>query len=309
MKRAGNSRTLDFAAFLRRRRGTRASTSPRPRAIPFFVATALAGALGAAIAYAAGPQATAATGSTQTSVALRVARQVRAGQSTTMTATLSVPTTTPTPPPPTGTVTFSDHGKAIDGCAAQTVSNRTAICSVTFWVAGRHPISARYGGDGTYAAASSASSTLSVSAIPIKGEITARTSWTFRFTPTYTSVLGLTVGGLYEGSAVLVGCQGKGCPFRSENFPVLRPKICPPSLPALSCPANTFFLTKYFANRRLGVGTQLTIRISHPGYIGKYYSFTVRARKSPALKIACMAPGSGLPGVGCRPRPDQGIAG
>jgi hypothetical protein len=57
------------------------------------------------------------------------------------------------------------------------------------------------------------------------------------------------------------------------------------------------------------VGTQLTIRISHPGYIGKYYSFTVRARRSPALKIACMAPGSSLPGVGCRPRPDQGIPG
>ena len=130
---------------------------------------------------------------------------------------------------------------------------------MTFWETGRHPISAQYGGDATYAAATSSSSTLNVTAIPVKGDITARTSWTFRFTPTYTSVLGLTVSGLYEGSDVVLGCQGRGCPFRSEDFPVLRPKICSPSVPALSCPPNNFFLTKYFAGRRLAVGAQVTI--------------------------------------------------
>jgi hypothetical protein len=309
MKQSENSRTLDFAAFLHRVTGIRGSTSPHRRAIRFLLATAVAGGLGAAIAYAAGPQATAASGATQTSVALRLAREARQGQRTTMTATVAMPSTSPAPPAPTGTVRFSDHGKAIDGCSAQKLSNRTATCSVTFWVAGRHPISASYGGDATYAAATSANSTLAVSAIPVKGDITARSSWTFRFTPTYTSVLSLTVGGLYEGSAVLVGCTGKGCPFPSENFPVLRPKKCSPSVPALDCPPNNFFLTKYFVNRRLGVGTALTIRISHPGYIGKYYSFTVRARQSPQLTIACLAPGSSLPGVGCRPRPDQNIPG
>jgi hypothetical protein len=180
---------------------------------------------------------------------------------------------------------------------------------VTFVVAGKHPIVARYGGDATYAPASSSSSTLAVTAIPIKGDITARTSWTFLFTPTYTRVLSLTVGGLYEGSDVLVGCRGKGCPFRSEDFPVLRPKKCSPSVPATSCPPNNFFLTKYFAGRHLTIGAQITILISHPSYIGKYYSFTVRARQKPTVQIACLAPDSSLPGIGCRPRPDQGIPG
>jgi hypothetical protein len=265
--------------------------------------------MGVVIALAATPREAPAAGATQTSLALRVAKQTRAGRRTTMSATVSTPTPAAGAPAPTGTVTFSDRGKPIGGCRSQKLTKLTATCDVTFWVTGRHPISAQYGGDVTYAAATSSSSSLSVTAIPVKGDITARTSWTFRFTPTYTSILSLTVGGLYEGSDVVVACQGKGCPFRSENFPVLRPKICSPRVPPLSCPPNNFFLTKYFAGRRLAVGAQLTILISHPGYIGKYYSFAVQARKSPAVKIACLAPGSNLPGVGCRPRPDQNIPG
>jgi Bacterial Ig-like domain (group 3) len=267
-------------------------------------------------AAAAGPPATAAgspaattAGTAQPSLMLRVAKQVRAGRRTTMTASLSVPAATPAPPAPTGTVRFSDRGKPISGCTAQKISNLVATCSVTFIVAGKHPISARYGGDATYAPATSSSSTLAVKAIPIKGDITARTSWVFRFTPTSTSVLSLTVGGLYEGSDVLLGCRGKGCPFRSEDFPVLRPKKCSPTIPATSCPPNNFFLTKYFAGRQLAVGAQITILISHPSYIGKYYSFTMRARQKPSVQIACLAPESSLPGVGCRSRPDQNIPG
>lgn len=265
--------------------------------------------VGVAIAFAATPhKAPAAAGTTQTALALRVVKQVRQGRRTTMTATVLT-----TPPAgaraPTGTVSFSDRGKPIGACRSQKLTRLAATCDVVFWETGKHPISAQYGGDATYAASTAPGSSLFVTAIPIRGDITARTSWTFRFTPTYTTVLGLTVTGLYEGSDVVVGCQGKGCPFRSENFPVLRPKICPPSRPALSCPPNNFFLTKYFTGRRLAIGAQLTIVISHPGYIGKYYSFTVQARKSPALEIACLAPGSTVPGVGCRPRPDQNIPG
>lgn len=310
MKRSEDSRTLGFAGFLRRLSGARPTTSPRGRALRFFIATGLAAAVGVAIAFAATPhKAPAAAGATQTSLSLRVAKQIRAGRRTTMTATVSTPAPAPGAPAPTGTITFADRGKAIGTCVSERLTKLSAICSATFWVTGRHPISASYGGDATYAAATSASSSLTVTAIPINGDITARTSWTFRFTPTYTSVLGLTVAGLYEGSDVVVGCQGKGCPFRSETFPVLRPKVCSPRVPALSCPPNNFFLTKYFAGRRLGVGAQLTILISHPSYLGKSYSFTVQARRSPVVRIACLAPGSTLPGVGCRPRPDQNIPG
>jgi hypothetical protein len=275
-----------------------------------LLATLLAGVIGVAIAFAATPhKAPAAAGATQTDVALRVAKEIRQGRRTTMSATVSTPATTSGAPTPTGTVTFSDRGQPIATCRAQALTKLTATCQVTFWDAGRHPISARYGGDPTYAAVTSSSSNLTVTAIPVKGDITARTSWTFRFTPTYTSILALTVSGLYEGSDVVLGCSGKGCPFRSQTFPVLRPKLCSPNVPALNCPPNNFFLTKYFAGRHLAVGTQLTILITHPNYIGKYYRFAVRARKSPTVTIACLAPGGTLPGAGCKPRPDQNIPG
>jgi hypothetical protein len=310
MKRSENSRTRVFAGFLHRRSGAPGNSSPRRRALRFFIATALAVSVGVAIAFAATPHnAPAASGTTQTSVALRLAKEVRAERRITITAAVSTPTVAAGAPAPTGTVTFSDRGKPIDGCRPQKLNKLTASCSVTFVVAGRHPMSARYGGDANYAPATSAVSNLTVNAIPVKGDITARTSWTFVFTPTYTTVQSLVVAGLYEGSDVLLGCAGKGCPFRSEDFPVLRPKKCPQSVPATSCPPNNFFLTEYFAGRRLAVGAQISILISHPSYIGKYYSFTVRARQQPTVKIACLAPESSLPGVGCKPRPDQHIPG
>jgi hypothetical protein len=307
MQGSEDSRTRGFAGFLRRGVAARTTTSPRGRALRFFIATVLAIGVGIAIAFAATPHEAPAAGTTPTSLALRVAKQVRQGRRTTMTATVSSPAPAAGAPAPTGTVAFADRGKPIGGCRSQKLSRFVATCDATFWVAGRHPISARYAGDATYAASIASRSSLTVTAIPIKGDISARTNWAFRFTPTYTEVLSLTVTGLYEGSDVVIGCKGKGCPFRSEDFPVLRPKKCPPSTPAMSCPPNNFFLTKYFAGRRLAVGAQLTILISHPSYVGKYYSFTVQARKSPAVKIACLAPGSDRPGVGCRPRPDQHI--
>jgi hypothetical protein len=309
MQRADDSRTRGFAGFLRRGSGARATISPRRAALRFFVATALAIAVGVAIAFAVTPHTAPAAGTAQTSLGLRVAKEVRQGRRTTMTATVSTSAPPAGAPAPSGTVTFSDHGKPIESCRSQKLDNLTATCEVTFWDTGRHPISARYGGDATYTGSATSVSSLTVTAIPVKGDITARTNWAFRFTPTYTSILNLTVTGLYEGSDVVIGCQGKGCPFRSQNFPVLRPKKCSPSVPATSCPPNNFFLTKYFAGRRLAVGAQLTILISHPSYVGKYYRFTVQARKSPAVKIACLAPGSTLPGTGCRPRPDQHIPG
>jgi hypothetical protein len=307
MQRSEDSRTRGFAGFLRRGGGTQATTSPRGRALRFFVATGLAIAVGVAIAFAATPHQAPAASATQTSVALRLAKEIRQGRRTTMTATVSSQTPPAGTTAPSGTVTFSDHGKPIENCRALKLNKLMATCAVIFWDTGRHPISARYGGDATYTASTSSSSELTVTAIPVKGDITARTNWSFRFTPTYTSILGLTVTGLYEGSDVVIRCQGKGCPFPSEDFPVLRPKKCPPNVQATACPPNNFFLTKYFAGRRLAVGAQLTIRITHPSYIGKYYSFTVVARKSPTVKIACLAPGSSLPGAGCRPRPDQHI--
>jgi hypothetical protein len=50
---------------------------------------------------------------------------------------------------------------------------------------------------------------------------------------------------------------------------------------------------------RLYVGTQITVQVIRPRWIGKYYTFTMRAAQGPRIQIACLAPGATRPGVGC----------
>ena len=54
-----------------------------------------------------------------------------------------------------------------------------------------------------------------------------------------------------------------------------------------------------FGNHRLQVGAKVTIEITQPSWIGKYYTFTVRARKGPSISIGCIAPGKTRLGIGC----------
>jgi hypothetical protein len=54
-----------------------------------------------------------------------------------------------------------------------------------------------------------------------------------------------------------------------------------------------------FRNRRLRVGSQIVIEVLRPGYVGKYYRFTIRDRRGPRTEIDCIGPGSKRPGVGC----------
>ena len=80
------------------------------------------------------------------------------GQSVVYTATVS-------PAPDGGTVTFSDGGQAIDGCAAQAINSGTgqSTCSVTYVSPASHSIGAAYSGDANYTSSSSASLAESVS--------------------------------------------------------------------------------------------------------------------------------------------------
>ena len=54
--------------------------------------------------------------------------------------------------------------------------------------------------------------------------------------------------------------------------------------------------------RKLGVGATLTVRLTHPGWLGKYYSFVVRHGRKPKIDTACLAVGQAKPGAGCTPR-------
>ncbi|MEA2146351.1 MAG: hypothetical protein QOG59_1938, partial [Solirubrobacteraceae bacterium] len=127
----------------------------------------------------------------------------------------------------------------------------------------------------------------------------ATMQWTFFYTNAYTVVRSLMVSGPPSGSSVQLGCHGQGCPFAALT---LRPATLPrcsrqPGRPCRS--GSNLILTPRFAHHRLALGAHLTVRIVRPGWIGKFYGFTVRPAVGPAIRIACLAPGSSQPGAGC----------
>lgn len=62
---------------------------------------------------------------------------------------------------------------------------------------------------------------------------------------------------------------------------------------------GSFRITPGFASRRLAVGARITVEITRPHWVGKYYRFTIRSRQAPRVLISCLAPGASVPGQGC----------
>lgn len=116
--------------------------------------------------------------------------------------------------------------------------------------------------------------------------VTATMRWTFYYTPSYTKVLGLVLNGLAPQTTIQVGCRGHSCPFSS--------RISGPD-----ATSGVLSLLPPFRRHRLHVGTQITVAVTLPGGIGKFYAFTVRAGRGPRIFISCLAPGATSPGASC----------
>ncbi|MGH3422055.1 MAG: hypothetical protein ACRDOD_20970, partial [Streptosporangiaceae bacterium] len=58
-------------------------------------------------------------------------------------------------------------------------------------------------------------------------------------------------------------------------------------------------LTVPVQGHRLRVGAKVTVSITRTHWIGRYYSFSMRAHRGPRIRINCLAPGHSKPGVGC----------
>jgi hypothetical protein len=82
------------------------------------------------------------------------------GTPTTLTATV-----TPSkagPAAPTGTVAFLEKDAVIGSCGAQPLTGAAATCTVTFATSGWHTVTAKYSGDGSFNASTSAGVIVSV---------------------------------------------------------------------------------------------------------------------------------------------------
>jgi hypothetical protein len=195
---------------------------------------------------------------------------------------------------PTGDVVFLDGEKAVKGCATA-LSQDIAHCALTYTALGTHSISAVYLGDGDFSGSSTHVHELAIVVPKPTGYVTSLMSWTFSFEPQFTRVTALAVTSVQPGLTISVDCSGSGCPQRGYVDTVKR-AACGK---AHRC--RNVNLGERFSGRKLGVGATLTVRLTHPGWLGKYYSFVVRHGRAPKIDIACLAVGQAKPGAGCTP--------
>jgi hypothetical protein len=83
-----------------------------------------------------------------------------------------------------------------------------------------------------------------------------------------------------RGANIDVRCKGPRCPLRRRSF----------------SPGRIRPLERY-----LRAGVAITIRVTRPGFIGKYTKVVIRSRKPPRRRDACLLPGE------LRPQPCQGL--
>jgi hypothetical protein len=236
-----------------------------------------------------------------TSVSLGVSTTLDVGQSTTYTATVAPPASRSGPVAPTGSVEFFDAGKPIPSCLNQALVNLSATCTLTYNAVGTHSITARYSGDSNFAGSTALAQPVTVvpDPVPVLGHINATMQWTFDYAPGYTKILMLSINWVSSDATVLVKCHGRGCPFDTHTSRVAKPKRCGKKGKP-KCPiGGSINLTAPFRKDPLHPRATITVMIRRPGWVGKYYKFTIRARNQPIIQISCLAPGGNRPGVGC----------
>jgi hypothetical protein len=248
-----------------------------------------------------GSAGTLAIGPDSSSTSLDASGSVTVGTSTTYTATVTPPAARPGPIEPTGSVEFLDGGQPIGSCANQPLANGAATCAITYTSTGTHDISARYSGDANFSGSSSPTGQLDATApaTTVMGTISSTMQWQFYYTPKYTIVRALVVNGVSNGATVVVKCHGHGCPFASHAALLPTGKKCGKKGARMCSAGGSFNVTPGFSGRRLKVGAHITVSIMQPNWVGKTYSFTVRARRGPTIQIGCLAAGSANSPVGC----------
>ena len=224
-----------------------------------------------------------------TSVSLAVTPKVAPGGQATYVATLGVPVSSAGPTLPSGSIEFMDGGQPIGGCASQPLSNLTATCSVSYPAAGTHNVSAFYSGDSNFTGSASSASSVQIVAGAAKkptvhGSLGSTLGWKIAYHPHYSELIALEAYAVPKGTSILVQCFGKGCPFAKWH---------------LTKAAGSINLLSRFRHRRLRAGVRITVRLTRRHWVGKYYSFTIRAGRAPVVRTDCLAPSATKPGVSC----------
>lgn len=238
-----------------------------------------------------------------TSVSLAVTKQVTVRKRATYLATVVPPLANSGPSAPTGSIEFLDRGRPIPGCVSEKLKNRAATCVVKYKTTGSHRISARYPGDANFGGSTSPVRTVlagkNASGPVTLGFISSTLQWKFYYTPKYTRILDLQAYGVKNGSTLRVTCRGPGCPFGTLQSSPADSTACPSRAHRVCSTGSSMNLLPAFRKRHLRPGARVILWITRPHWIGKYYSFTIRAGKPPLIGLSCVAVGRTRPGIGC----------
>jgi hypothetical protein len=123
--------------------------------------------------------------------------------------------------------------------------------------------------------------------------------WIFHYTFAHTKVLSLVVNGAPAGANVLVDCHGQGCPFTDHRTVIAETRRCTAKSKRRCATDGTIDLAPDFHRHSLHAGTRITVAITRPQWIGKYYIFDTRAGRAPRVHVACLPPGGARPGGPC----------
>ena len=272
-------------------------------ASPEALTAAFTPAAGASLAGSASGAVSLTIGSASTSITLHVpSRTGLTGAKVTYTATVNPILTGPFDP--TGSISFSDHGRAISSCRSVPLTVRdglaSARCTIRYAKAASPKITASYGGDGGFGGSTSHSASVTVRprTLTVLGAITAKTRWTYYFTAAYTQLTSMKVHSLASGSTILLFCHGGGCPFARRSL-IVQTKSCGKRRACVAEKDQVVDLSPLLRSRRLAVGAVLMIELTRPQWVGKAYVITIRSGTKPSDRIECLKPGSTRPGVGC----------
>jgi hypothetical protein len=167
----------------------------------------------------------------------------------------------------------------------------TARCAISYPSNAVHQITAQYTSDPNFLDSSSAPAQqvtvgpVSPATVPT---VTSTMQWTFFYTSSHTQVRALTVNHPPRSGRVVLRCLGRRCPFRRVSVTV-------PGSRRRSSLGLSSTVGKYV----FPVGTRLAVAIVRSQWVGKYYSFMIRAGRPPSVAIRCLPPGQTRPGGAC----------
>ena len=133
--------------------------------------------------------------------------------------------------------------------------------------------------------------------LPKLGRITSTMSWdAFGGGATSTVLPDMVVKSLPGGARVKLSCS-KGCPVKAQTLALAKHRVCKGKGTKRKCKLVTpksgnLDLKRYVINKRVKVGSKLTVAMIQPGSIGKEYVFRMVKNNQPAVKIQTLAPGS-----------------